>query len=96
MAYHLASNGADLPQGARRTHSSAALIHVSASAQQAPGALQCCPVCGQPYTAESLSALSSQQATFSAERLVLRCAECGTYAVGLLNAQDEANGEPQP
>ena len=87
MAYHLAFNEADLPTGTRSSHSSAALIQVPASAQQAPGALHACPVCGQPYTTESLSAPSSQKPIRFDERLVFLCAECGTYAVGLLATQ---------
>lgn len=87
MAHYSASD-----KNAYGTDSSAALIHVPASAQQAPGALQHCPVCGEPYTAECLAGPTSQQPATSGERLVMCCAQCGTYGVGSL-APDDADGE---
>ena len=92
MIHYLGPNEPDHPNGVRGHNSGAALIHVPASAQQEPGALQRCPVCGQPYTLESLPALPQQPATTPGERLFLCCAQCGTYSVGLLAAQDETGG----
>jgi hypothetical protein len=103
MAHHSVPNDPDHPNGAPGADSSASLIHVPASAQQAPGALSRCPVCGQPYTSESLAPLpqqtpaepgiaetAAQQPETPGERLVLRCTYCGTYSVGTLDTQDEA------
>lgn len=84
MLYYLASDDVDQPIGGLPTGSSAALIQVPASAQQAPGALQHCPVCGQPYTSACLLPPSPQTGTPAEERLVLLCAACGTYSVGSL------------
>ncbi len=87
MAYYFPSNEADWHYDVRSQGSSASLIQVYASEQQAPGALQRCPVCGQPYTSESLVDLSGQPSPMSDERLVLCCAACGTYGVGLLDGE---------
>jgi hypothetical protein len=89
MAYQLASNEVDWPNDAPPAVSSAALIRVPASAQQAPDALRSCPVCGQPYTAACVVALPPQASARLDERLVLLCPRCDTYAVGLLEAQPE-------
>jgi hypothetical protein len=93
MAYHFPSDEADQLYDALSQDSGAALIHVYASEQQAPGALQRCPVCGQPYTSEDLVGLSRRPSTTPDERLVLYCAACGTYSVGLPAAQSET-GSP--
>ena len=85
MLYYLASDDVDQPAGWLPTCSSAALIHVPASAQQAPGALHHCPVCGQPYTSACLLPPLPPNGTLPKEQVVLLCAACGTYAVGLLS-----------
>ncbi len=89
MVHDLAFNDADWPNEGLPLGAGAALIHVSASAQQTPGALHSCPVCGQPYTPACLVPPQAQRGTPAEEHLVLLCLECGTYAVGLLDAQDE-------
>lgn len=93
MAYHIPSNDADWPYEVRSPDAGASLIQVYASEQQAPGALQRCPVCGQPYTSESLADLPWRPAAASDERLVLCCAACGTYSVGALAAQSQQSSE---
>ncbi|HEY7357043.1 MAG TPA: hypothetical protein VH590_11275 [Ktedonobacterales bacterium] len=89
MAYYFPSNGVNRYNAARSPDAGASLIQVYASEQQAPGALQRCPVCGQPYTSESLADLPRRQAAASEERLVLCCAACGTYSVGLLDGESQ-------
>jgi ribosomal protein S14 len=70
------------------------LIQVHASAQMAPRASTCCPVCGQPYAQGSLLITTDQQSPAvvttetakqtpaAAQQRVIRCAHCGTYSVG--------------
>src|SRR5690242_13932250 len=93
MAYYFPSNGMDRHDAARSPGAGAALIQVYASEQQAPGALQRCPVCGQPYTSESLADLPRRPSAAPDERLVLCCAACGTYSVGALAAQSQQSSE---
>ena len=88
-------DGNDPLKQKRNAPESAALIRVSASEQQQPGALGRCPVCGTPYVqgAEPMhtplpeaaaleSAAAEPPAESSGLRVVLRCPQCGTYSVG--------------
>lgn len=93
MACYFPSNEADRHYDVRSQDSSASLIQVYASDQQAPGALQRCPVCGQSYTSESLAGLPWRPSAASDERFVLCCAACGTYSVGALDAQSKKSSE---
>jgi|GEM_PF-1813681 len=101
MAHLSASNESDHPNDARGSDTGGSLIRVPASAQQDPGSLQRCPVCGRPYTAEDQSLLAPQpeaapgraetpeQPEAPGGRKVMRCPSCGTYSVGSLDAQEE-------
>jgi len=88
------NSGSDADSGAPRGL-------VPASAQQAPDALLHCPVCGQPYTSESLPAFPQHTSDTSGaagepgtaeERLILFCPSCGTYSVGRLDGQGSGEG----
>ncbi len=90
MMYHLQSDETDPHAAVLDLSSHAALIHVAACEQQEPAVLHCCPVCGQPYLPDSLLALHPPANISFDKRLVFACARCGTYSVGMLDAQHEA------
>ena len=90
MAHIPPPNEAEQPGGLLEAIASAGLIRVPASAQQNPGAIRSCPVCGQPYAADS-QPVGQQAGLIAADaRLVLRCAHCKTYSVGTLDGTGEA------
>ncbi len=102
MAHLSASTESNQPNDARGTDTGASPIRVPASAQQDPGALKRCPVCGRPYRAEGQPVDTTQPEAASAcanapeplpepsrERRVIRCAACGSYSVGTLDAPQE-------
>ncbi len=95
MAFYVASNGGDRSTQTRGADSGAALIHVPASAQQAPGALRWCPVCGQVYTPASALVFSQPGQAEPDECQVLCCLDCGTYAVGVLATTSEESRVPR-
>lgn len=94
MAFYVASNGGDRSTHTHGAASGAALIHVPASVQQAPGALRWCPVCGQMYNPASVPAFSQPRQAEPDEYQVLCCLDCGTYAVGVLAATSEESRVP--
>lgn len=90
MAHMQTSNEAERPGGPPDAVKGAALIHVPASAQQDPGAIQHCPVCGQLYAAESQPVVGQQAETGASDaQVVFRCAQCKTYSVGALGSAGE-------
>ncbi|HEY7357448.1 MAG TPA: hypothetical protein VH590_13310 [Ktedonobacterales bacterium] len=93
MAYHIPFSKAERHYEVCSRDAGASLIQVYASEQQAPGAVHRCPVCGQPYTSESLADLPRRPSAAPDERLVLCCAACGTYSVGALAAQSQQSSE---
>lgn len=100
MSHRRDFNQSEQPSSGPSADSGAPRDLVPASAQQAPEAIRCCPVCGQPYTSESLPAFSQQtpapsgaagEAGTAEERLILFCASCGTYSVGVLDGQGDGD-----
>ena len=94
MADHPGSHETNQFSGAGDTANSASLIHVPASAQLDPDAIERCPVCGILYTVSGQPMSTPQPspdqppATGAAEgaapavRVVIRCTYCGTYSIG--------------
>lgn len=100
MSHRWDFNQSEQPNSRWGADSGAPRELVPASAQQAPDAIRHCPVCGQPYTSESLPAFSQQTPASSGaagergtaeERLILLCAFCGTYSVGRLDGQGDGD-----
>ncbi len=98
MAYFPYTNSVEQPDEPQEAASSASLIHVPASEQMAPGAFRRCPVCGMSYalggqviaepsleasSTDSAAETPAQPAETTERRVVLRCAYCGTYSVGV-------------
>jgi endogenous inhibitor of DNA gyrase (YacG/DUF329 family) len=96
MSYRRDFNQSEQPSSRLGAASGSPRDLVPASAQQAPDAIRSCPVCGQPYTSESLPTFHQHTSDTSdaagesgtaEERLILLCPSCGTYSVGRLDGR---------